>query len=172
VHATKELFREVLEIYNLYMQPTTSDMHSHFQYILVNHTDTEIYYRQENTGEKLTLSPEEDLSFSFTNPYQPKLLGIVLLLVSLLSVCCLLFCITTFVFVSYHGCPCSHYLCVLGKIEITLSGWKKNKMSFSLDDPGTNIIEIEQADNPNIKRKIIINIKPTGEFSNFYPIFH
>lgn len=50
-------------------------MHSHFQYVLVNKTESELIYSQLKTNETKLLAPNTDTVFSFSNPYQPKVLG-------------------------------------------------------------------------------------------------
>jgi len=50
-------------------------MHSHFQYVLVNKTEADIIYSQLKTNDIKFLAPNSDSVFSFSNPYQPKVLG-------------------------------------------------------------------------------------------------
>ncbi len=55
-----------------------SDMHSHFQYIIRNKTETKIMYCQTHTSDMKVMDVGEETSYSFSNPYQPKLLEIAL----------------------------------------------------------------------------------------------
>lgn len=54
------------------------DLRSHFQYILRNLTESTIAYVQTQTADARSLNVGEEASFSFSNPYQPKLLEIAL----------------------------------------------------------------------------------------------
>ena len=56
-----------------------SDMHSHFQYILRNKTEGRIVYSQAQTSDTKVLNMGDEISFSFSNPYQPKLLEVMLI---------------------------------------------------------------------------------------------
>jgi len=57
---------------------SSEDLRSHFQYILCNLTEAIIIYSQTQTANLRTLEPGQEVSFSFSNPYQPKLLEISL----------------------------------------------------------------------------------------------
>jgi hypothetical protein len=83
VYLTKDILRHLMEIYNLYRaegekEETSSDMHSHFQYILVNNTEADILFGQERTNEIKSIEAGKDSTFAFSNPYLPKHLEIQL----------------------------------------------------------------------------------------------
>jgi hypothetical protein len=75
---TKEVLRHLIEIKNLYTSEDgkQSDLHSHFQYVLVNNTESDIMYGQAKTNEVKSLLAEKESTFSFSNPFQPKVLQI------------------------------------------------------------------------------------------------
>ncbi|KAL6057274.1 Vacuolar protein sorting-associated protein 13D [Balamuthia mandrillaris] len=56
-----------------------SDMHSHFQYIIRNRTETALQYSQVSTSDTKILESGKEASYSFSNPYQPKLLEVMML---------------------------------------------------------------------------------------------
>jgi hypothetical protein len=60
------------------MAARSADLRSHFQYILRNLTETSIAYVQTQTADARVLEGGQEVSFSFSNPYQPKLLEIAL----------------------------------------------------------------------------------------------
>jgi hypothetical protein len=60
------------------MAARSADLRSHFQYILRNLTETSIAYVQTQTADARALESGQEVSFSFSNPYQPKLLEIAL----------------------------------------------------------------------------------------------
>lgn len=61
------------------LPPTrAADMRSHFQYILRNLTESSIAYVQTQTADSRLLEVGEEVSYSFSNPYQPKLLEIAI----------------------------------------------------------------------------------------------
>jgi len=75
VKITHEILRHLIETYQLYFtqknQRESGDLHySHFQYILVNKTETNIIYVQYDTQEFKVLRSNETASFAFINPYQ------------------------------------------------------------------------------------------------------
>lgn len=83
IYLTKDILRHLMEIYNLYKQEgeaseASSDMHSHFQYILVNNTDADIIFGQERTNEIKSIEAGKDSTFVFSNPYLPKRLELQL----------------------------------------------------------------------------------------------
>lgn len=83
VYLTKDILRHLMEIYNLYRAEgekaeTSSDMHSHFQYILVNNTEADLLFGQERTNEIKSVEAGKDSTFAFSNPYLPKNLEIQL----------------------------------------------------------------------------------------------
>lgn len=51
---------------------------SHFQYILENSTEANIYYSQAGTLDMKVLAPAQRAPFSFSNPFLPKLLDFAL----------------------------------------------------------------------------------------------
>jgi hypothetical protein len=73
VKITHEILRHLIETYQLYFtqknQRESGDLHySHFQYILVNKTETNIIYVQYDTQEFKVLRSNETASFAFINP--------------------------------------------------------------------------------------------------------
>lgn len=149
LNCNKELFRHLLEIYNISLQQQSrrypknllffpanffSDVQSHFLYILRNRTEAGIYYWQSMSQDVRLLEPGKHVSFSFTNPYAKKLL------------------------------------------EFRLDGWAQAPGQFMLDEPGEFLVEMKYQGKEDgeldkekhkqltekVKRDVILRIKPKG----------
>lgn len=74
IQLKQELIPQMMDMLYLQGIEEKDDNLSHFQYSLENSTDVNIFYGQCGTTETKCLPPGQTASFSFTNPFQPKLL--------------------------------------------------------------------------------------------------
>lgn len=125
VRMNQELMRHLMDIVKV--QDDQNEMHSHFQFFLVNNTEEELFYAQSKTRAEKRLLPGKETSFSFPNPYQPKRLSMLL---SPMTVMVLMTVSMMINIVASYLVPCnsSHPACT----EMRLAGWTETE-DFALD---------------------------------------
>lgn len=74
IQLKQELIPQLMDMLYLQGLEEKDDKLSHFQYSLENSTDVNIFYGQCGTSDVKCLPPGQTASFSFTNPFQAKLL--------------------------------------------------------------------------------------------------
>ena len=74
IQLKQELIPQLMDMLYLQGIEEKDDKLSHFQYSLENSTDVNIHYGQCGASEVKCLPPGQTASFSFTNPFQAKLL--------------------------------------------------------------------------------------------------
>lgn len=75
IFITKEVIRQLFEIYQIYSTDSLnkeSELHSHFQYIVVNNTESDIRIRQIHRNEHLLIQPKQEKHFVFPDPKLPR----------------------------------------------------------------------------------------------------